>query len=508
MRIPFDSFVLQSVVAELGEYVPAKIQDIRQPEEDGIVLSLYSGRREAMLLLCCHPQFARAHLTTKRPANRPTPLAFVSALRSRLDGAGLLEVRQIQGDRVLELTIEGAGGVHRLVAELMGKHANLILVDPGGRVVSAAKWVGPTKSSRPITPGAAYVLPPVMLGGEDLKPSPFYRRLTEALGRKPVADRPVVSHGHGAYPTSVSPLGLPELPRASISVALENYFDLAIPQQEADALRATMLGQLHRVVLARETALGDLRAAEAAGGRAPEWQRLGELVLAYGPSAPAGTRRLQAWDYDGAEIGIDLDPERDFKDNAAAYFDRAKRAKGRLGFVRDQIGRLSEDLANLQALRARVAAETSPLKLQDLREEARRLRYLNAPVLPQRKEDRPYEGHRIRELSAPGGWTLLYGENAEANDYLTLRVAKPNDLWLHVRGGTSAHVVLVTRNQPERVQREALEYAAKVAVLNSPSKHAGFVPVDYTLKKYVRKPRGAAKGTALYTHEKTLHVDS
>jgi predicted ribosome quality control (RQC) complex YloA/Tae2 family protein len=50
-------------------------------------------------------------------------------------------------------------------------------------------------------------------------------------------------------------------------------------------------------------------------------------------------------------------------------------------------------------------------------------------------------------------------------------------------------------------------FAAKVAVQHSPQKHAGFVAVDYTLKKYVRKPRGAAKGTALYTHEKTLHVE-
>ena len=50
-------------------------------------------------------------------------------------------------------------------------------------------------------------------------------------------------------------------------------------------------------------------------------------------------------------------------------------------------------------------------------------------------------------------------------------------------------------------------YAAKIAVLNSPSKHSGFVPVDYTLRKYVRKPRGAPPGTALYTHEKTLHVE-
>jgi predicted ribosome quality control (RQC) complex YloA/Tae2 family protein len=69
-------------------------------------------------------------------------------------------------------------------------------------------------------------------------------------------------------------------------------------------------------------------------------------------------------------------------------------------------------------------------------------------------------------------------------------------------------VIITTRNQPDRVQPETLRYAAKLAVMNSTSKHAGYVPVDYTLKKYVRKPRGAAKGTATYSHEKTIHVES
>ena len=112
----------------------------------------------------------------------------------------------------------------------------------------------------------------------------------------------------------------------------------------------------------------------------------------------------------------------------------------------------------------------------------------------------------MRQLLGPRGILVLYGENAEANDYLTLRVAKPNDYWLHVRGHTSAHVIIRTDNQPDRVQPDQLQFAARVALQNSPMKHSGFVSIDYTLKKYVRKPRGAAKGTALYTHEKTLNL--
>ena len=113
----------------------------------------------------------------------------------------------------------------------------------------------------------------------------------------------------------------------------------------------------------------------------------------------------------------------------------------------------------------------------------------------------------MRDVLGPNNYRILYGENSEANDYLTLRVAKSNDYWLHVRGHTSAHVVVQTHNQPDKVPREVLMVAAKIAVQNSNQKHAGYVAVDYTLKKYVRKPKSAAKGSALYVNEKTLHVE-
>lgn len=507
-RIPFDSFCLSAVVEELQDYVGGKVQAIRQPSESDVVLGLYARGAEAALLISSDPTFARAHFVTRRVATLTPPPALCATLRARIDGARLLSAAQIQGDRLLELCFDTPGGIFRLFAELMGKHSNLILVEPGGRVLAAAKWVGAAKSRRPIQSGTPYLLPPVLLGGDDLKPSPFYRSLTGALGRPPELGQAVLAPGYGAYPASVAALDLPEFPRPSISIALEQHFAHAIPSHAAESLRANLAGQLGRVRLAREVALADLRQALSSGEKASRWQRFGELLLAYGASSPAGATQLAAWDYDGAEVVIPMDGEKDFKANAAAYFERAKRAKGSMGAVRAQIQRLAADLELVESALIQIATAERLDVLEALREEARRRRWLNEQVVPEKnKEDRPYEGHRIRELAAPGGWTVLFGENAEANDYLTLRVARPSDWWVHVRGGTSAHVVVVTRNQPDRVQRDAIEFAARIAVQHSTSKHAGYVPVDFTLRKYVRKPRGAAKGAALYSHERTIHVD-
>jgi predicted ribosome quality control (RQC) complex YloA/Tae2 family protein len=436
-------------------------------------------------------------------------------------------IRQIGFDRVLEIDFEGTEGAFTLVAELMGKHSNLMLLDGSRRLAGAAKWIGPKLSSRPIQAGAKYVRPPFppkpslleAQEGDDLTAyegaSPFLVKLAGAIGLRAIQEaaskgdyHPVLALGSGAYPISVAALGLEEHSRSSISIALEQHYDQAIPAAEAEALRTSLRGQLERVILARETAIGDLDQAIEAGEGAGKWQIMAELVLAYGSGLQEGASSLDAHDYEGNPVTIKLDPELSFKDNANRLFDKAKRAKQRLGFVREQRMRLSGDLLLIQSLVEEVENAKRLRELQGMLEQARNHRWLHKqPVPTTRKEDRPYEGHRIRELLGPAGLTVLYGENAESNDYLTLRVAKPNDWWLHVRGSVSAHVVIQSRNQPDRVPREALVFAAKVAVQNSPSKHSGYVPVDYTLKKYVRKPKGAAKGTALYTHEKTMHID-
>jgi predicted ribosome quality control (RQC) complex YloA/Tae2 family protein len=508
IRIPFDSLVLEAVVEELQSFVGGRVQGVRQPDETSVGICLYGGGREAWLLLCCHPEFARVHLTSKRPENQPAPPALCSALRARIDGGSLISARQVSGDRILDLAFETSEGVHVLVAELMGKHSNLILLEEPDRVVAAAKWVGGSKSSRPILPGRAYERPPTFAEGA-ISQSPFLKRLLEAGGSTERPFHPVLSPGHGAYPVSVASLGLVEHPRASISVALETHFEAAIREHEVRALRTNLTSQLNRVLLARETALTDLRQALDQGERAGRTQRMGELILAYGPSSAPGTTAISAWDYDGSEISIKVDPELDFKANANLYFEKAKRAKTRLGLVRDQIERMEAEASAVESIVYRVEQAERLDQLRDLREEANGKRWLNQQIglAAKPKEERPYEGHRVRELLGPGGYRVLYGETAEANDYLTARVAKPNDWWLHIRGATSAHVVIQTGSHPEKVGKETLAFAAKVAVQNSPSKHSGFVAVDYTLKKYVRKPRGAPKGTALYTHEKTLHVD-
>jgi predicted ribosome quality control (RQC) complex YloA/Tae2 family protein len=510
-RIPFDALCLATIGRELEPFIGGKLQGVRQPIDDTVVLELYHRGQTIQLLLCCHAEFFRAHAVTRKPGVPQNPPAFCATLRARLSESTLEGIRMKAGDRVFVLDF----GEHRLIAELMGKHSNLILIDAASRVISACKWVGPSKSKRPIVPNSEYTWPPVLRNGNDISDFTDFGKLAGRVGSRVLENippgapfEPGFAAGIGAYPLNLSHEIPQWLPRDTLSIALEHHYGLLIPLKETEQLRSSITSQLDRVLLAREAALHDLYEQRDQGGKAATWQRYGELLLAFAAQTPAGGSKITLNDYDGTPLEIKLNPEKTPKECALDYFDKAKRAKGRLGLIIDQIARLETDKEALEGFMFKVLEAKQLSELENLHEEIKRRRWLHVqPVHKDGKAERPYEGHRIRELLGPGGTRILYGENAESNDYLTLRVAKGNDWWIHVRGHTSAHVVILSGGQPDKVPRETLMFAAKVAVQNSPQKHAGYVAVDYTLKKYVRKPRGAPKGTALYTHEKTLHVE-
>ena len=506
VRIPFDSLVLAAVVVELRPFLGGRVQGIRQPNEAEIVLELYAAGREGMFLFNVHADFFRAHFITRRPGNTPSPLQFCSALRARIGGASLIDVEQPPNERILVLTFESSEGVFRLIAELMGKHSNVILVNEKGEIVAAAKWLPPTKSSRPIQPGRPYFLPPTLA---DPHGSKFFRKLLEAnFGQMPPQGT-VLAAGFGAYPVSVEALGIYAVSRSSMSVALEQHFAEAILRHAIDSARTSLVAQLDRAILAREVSVNDLREAIESGSRAARWQLYGELILAYGAGFYEGQDQLDAHDYSGNAVQVPIDPNIGFKENASAYFQRARRAKERIPYVRVQLARAESELTQLTQLRLEVFEATNIEKISDLQDIARRNRWLRTQTNSNSSgiAKPAYEGHKIREFAAPKGSVVLVGENSESNDYLTMRVAKSDDLWLHVRGHTSGHVVIPTQRHPERIAREDLIFAAQVAVMHSNQKHGSYVPVDYTLKKFVRKPRGSAKGSVVYTNEKTLYVD-
>ena len=98
------------------------------------------------------------------------------------------------------------------------------------------------------------------------------------------------------------------------------------------------------------------------------------------------------------------------------------------------------------------------------------------------------------------------GRNNAENDQLTHREADGRDLWFHAAGASGSHVILRTGGHRSGPPRSIVEAAAAIAAFHSKARHSGLVPVIYTEKRYVRKPRKGTPGLALCTREKTVFV--
>ncbi len=561
--IPFDSLNLYAVLHECQVLVGGRLQAIRQPEPLTVVLHLYAQRQEYRLLLSADPQFARLHLISKKLPNAPTPPPFCQSLRKHLEGARLRRIVQIGFDRIVQLEFETDEGIYRLIAELMGKHSNLFLVNPAGLIQSALKWVSPRQSQlRPIRAGEPYRLPPTRVEGllnpiqmseadwhmlwtrlQD-EPERDWAAYLEGLSRFTAAEleqiaqqeglqgllewaqrvregcwQPVLvresgsQRALGAYPFPLRQFPREwQHPRASLNLAWEQALSERIEQAEADMLRNTLRPALQRALQARERALQEIRHALQESHMADRYQLFGELILAFGHGLPPGSTTLQAPDYtqpDAPLIEISIDPTRSLPENAQRYFEKARRAREALGGLQARLARFEAECDAIRNALLPLEDAGTPLEtLRALLETARQNGWLReTPVShPTRPPKDPFEGHKIQVHLSPDGYQVLVGENAQANDFLLTRIARPNDWWLHVRTGVGAHVIVRTDGHPERVPRRTLEFAAQLAARHSADRHASVVEVDYTLRKYVRKPRNAPAGFALYTHQKTLAV--
>jgi len=313
--------------------------------------------------------------------------------------------------------------------------------------------------------------------------------------------------GLAAFPLASVPVDR-QVPYSTMSEAAHDYHAGRGVVSEHDALRASLLRRL-RAGITRAVRLSAKLAQESASyDQADLHARRGQLLLANRAVIRRGERMVELADHaDPIQriVQIELDPSCSLEDNAKRYFSLHRKAKRGAELVSRRSVEVASRLAKLRDLVRRTEATKELEELQHIESALTPLARRQPPQERRSPDIRRSEGPEPRVFRSSDGLPILVGKSGAGNDRLTWRLARSHDLWLHAQGIPGSHV-LVRLEKGKGVPPHTLREAALLAAYYSRARGQVKVPVDYALRKYLRKPKAAAPGLVLLSQEKTIVV--
>jgi predicted ribosome quality control (RQC) complex YloA/Tae2 family protein len=373
------------------------------------------------------------------------------------------------------------------------------------RWVERIEPVPPPDRARELVRTTAWVSPLNVSAflGEDLGPDEASLREGHARWRSAVlaesAAPVLLQAGHGLQPYPWPLAGTPSRPVASLIEAFAACAEQASEQGGAEValgVSPALLERVERAVAHAERRVVRLR-AELDGQPDPDVLRgLGDLLLARYGEIPRGASTATVKDFTGVDVELSLDPALPPHENASAYYDRAARAERAVERLPRMIERAAKERDEMRSLLEEARAGTvDPDRLAARLPTTTRTSRRGDEAAPP-----PYRRYR-----SSGGLEIRVGRGAKQNDELTFRHSAPNDVWMHARHTAGAHVILRWPGPGNPPARD-LQEAGTLAALHSKARTSSSVPVDWTLRKHVRKPRGSAPGSVVPDRVSTIFV--
>ena len=558
--MPLDGISLRALINEMnGTVISCKVERVYQPEKYEITLNLRKPQLNIKLLINCHPILARICISQSNKKNPINPPPFCMLLRKYLEGGEITGIKQKGLDRIAELTFKSwKEETLKLYIEIMGKNSNIILADEDNRIIDALRHVYPEMSRvRTILPGETYLYPPAqdkldlitadrdeisrMLDIDSNKS--IQKVLVErfegfstflsstflmSCGLEPLQthfDKDKVMDGllamkgdlinsrysptiyveDGSYKDFLpfffnvyKPMGYD-----SMSEMAEEFFRRKELKGAANERLAVLTKVINCNLDRYYRKLENLNSELDSGMERDRYKEYADLIMANLFSIKKGMRTIKLINIFAAEdvaAEIDLDPSQTPVENAQRYYKKYNKLKnsikhieGQIRETRDEIEYLESELYNLQNIE-----DTS--EIDDIKSELESAGYIKHKG----NKKGAVQKSKPRHFTSTDGYEIFIGKNNIQNDELTMRYASANDVWLHTKDIPGSHVIIKANNSS--VPYGTLREAALLAAFFSKAKTSSNVPVDYTFKKYVKKPAGAKPGKVIYTNQKTLYV--
>lgn len=563
-----DGLSLYSAMNELNKRLAGgKIDKIQQTDKEELLLMVRSLGQTYRLLINASAADNRVQLTElKKQAPSEAPM-FCMLLRKRIAGGKIVRFEQERLDRVLKISIEtyndlGDLSVFALYCELMGKHSNIILVNEKGVIVDAIKHVGLGMSSvRFVMPGLEYSAPPAQDKQDPSKASAddfpmamcmvgmsIAKALSNAFfGLSPAVAAQLVAR----YTDKTECTQLSEAEREELAERLAAFYaDMAQGKEKSSAM-LNALGETEAVypfaiagggiklydsigealdslyinsdrrewakrhgASARKVLQNNIERCEKklalyadalnSGEQMEKCRLYGELLTANLHSLKSGTDTAAVDNYyaDPVEcIAIPLDRQLTPGENAQRYYKKYQKLKAARDMAIVQREQTLSELNYLEGQLDNLTKCTAENELSELIEELKDQGYIKRDKGGKKKMK--LAASKPMHFVSSTGADIYVGKNNRQNDELTLRFASPNDIWMHAKNIPGSHVIVKGASEQDTA---TMTEAALLAAYYSRARGSENVAVDYTPRKYVKKPAGAKPGMVIYTTNKTAYV--
>ena len=374
---------------------------------------------------------------------------FDRLLNQLISRSEILKISTLGRDKILQIAVKPKSQykekVVTLQLEFTGRYTNAIILDESGIVIEALHHVDSSKSFRVVQPNVKLLpLPP--------------------LKRTPK-------------------------PEESENFDVEEFLDNNYKIQKKKLLNSLKQQKLSIIKKRRDRVLKELKALpdeRELEARAEKYQTYANIILANLHQINPYDETLKSFDFEGREVEIPL-PKGVVKNRFSEYyFNKAKRLNSKAKNIHIERDNLEGKLEFFDNIIYSIQNSSDPYEIELL--------------LPkQSRAKRKKERLKFGELYWIEGYKIFVGRNSKENKSL-LSVAKANDIWMHVRGIPSSHLII--RTDKQNLSDTLLYLAAKLCVDLS-IKQSGDYEVDYTKRKFVKLKDGS---NVEYDKYKTIRV--
>jgi len=565
IKVALDGIYLYSIVKELkGSIIDAKIDKINQPEKDEVILTLRKDRKNIKLLISASSRFPRIHFTNISKTNPIKAPMFTMVMRKYLLGGKITDISQVNGDRIIKLLIEntdelGFFSKYILIVEIMGRHSNISLVrERDNKIMECIKHISSDVNSyRILHPGVEYVYPPT---SNKLNPFNFSIKEFISFSQELCIDENFFSKVFTGIGKTLSKALYEKLPQDNNTINLEkifNFFKAFIENLDKNFIftiysdngiykdfhcinlfeensqyntlefnsPSTLLEEYYFIkdkqdrLSSRSTDLQKLinTNIERCNNKSKKLNSIlkeakdkekykiqGDLLTSYIYMLDKGIKEITLLNFFSEKaddyITIQLDENLTPSENIQKIYKKYNKLKKSEESALEQLEKNKEELDYLNSVLTNIKNCDSYEEIDEIKKELIETGYLKAKG--SYKNSKSEKSSKAMHFISSDGIDIYVGKNNIQNDYLSLKFANKNYIWLHTKNLPGSHVILCSESPSEI----ALEEAAIIAAYYSKGRDSSKLEVDYTKVKNLKKPNGAKPGMVIYHTNSSITV--